>query len=58
MELKNIVALTYATSRRPNDQLVEPAMNAGLEVTSIGDCYAPRSLLSATAHGFSVGCQI
>ena len=57
-ELCGIAALTYSTSRLPNDQLMEPSKSAGLEVISVGDCFAPRSLLSATAQGFSIGCQI
>ena len=58
IRLRDIVALTYSTSRRPNDQLLGPAIRAGLNVKCVGDSFAPRSLLSATAHGHVVGCQI
>ena len=57
-ELSNISALTYSNARAPNNQLLKPLQEAGLDVVCAGDCYAPRSLLAATSQGFSVGCSI
>lgn len=57
-ELSEVVAITYATSRRPNDQLAKPLEDAGYKVVRIGDCYAPRSLLAATGQGFATGCEL
>lgn len=57
-ELSDVAAITYANSRQPNDQLLQPLQAAGYKVTCVGDCFAPRSLLAATAQGFAVGCEL
>lgn len=56
--IENVVALTYATSRVPNDALAAPLSRAGLTVTAIGDCRAPRSVLAATREGYEVASAL
>ncbi len=53
--IDNIVSLSFATPRRPNDALAAPLRAAGVEVHLVGDCYAPRSVLAATSDGHRVG---
>jgi hypothetical protein len=53
--LKDVALLTYATSRAANDQLAAPLRAAGLEAHAIGDCFAPRLVLNATAEGHRLG---
>jgi 2,4-dienoyl-CoA reductase-like NADH-dependent reductase (Old Yellow Enzyme family)/thioredoxin reductase len=54
-EIDNVAALTFATPRVPNDQLLSPLQAAGLDVRVIGDCFAPRSVLVATREGHALG---
>jgi thioredoxin reductase len=56
--IDDVALLTYATARLPNDALAEPLRAAGLEVHLAGDCYAPRSVLTATTEGHRVGNQL
>lgn len=56
--LDDVVAITYATARVPNDELREPLEAAGIEVQLVGDCYAPRTVLAATRQGYSVGMAL
>jgi thioredoxin reductase len=56
--LDKVVALTFATPRIPNDELLTPLTKLGITVHAIGDCYAPRSVLSATQDGHAVGLAI
>lgn len=51
----DVALLTYSTPRIPNVELFEPLARAGFDVRAIGDCYAPRHLISATADGHKVG---
>ena len=53
--VEDVVLLSYATPRVPNDALAAPLQAAGVEVQMIGDCYAPRSVLAATRDGHRVG---
>ncbi len=56
--LTDIVGVTYATARQPNDDL-QAALQAQLaDVRTIGDCYAPRSLLSATRQGYRTAMEL
>ncbi|MEM7283666.1 MAG: FAD-dependent oxidoreductase, partial [Pseudomonadota bacterium] len=55
--IEDVVALTYATPRQPNDELLEP-LQKGLPVDAIGDCYAPRSVLTATREGHWLGVEL
>lgn len=56
--LENVVLLAHAMPRIPDDDLAAPLRAAGLEVRTIGDCHAPRSLLVATQEGYRVGLSI
>ncbi len=56
--IEDVIAITYATARKPDDRLAAPLTEAGLEVITVGDCHAPRSVLSATRHGHSVGLSL
>lgn len=56
--LDGIVAVTYATARRPNDGLRSDLEKAGVKAIPIGDCYAPRTILAATREGFEVGSTL
>ncbi|MEO7385341.1 MAG: FAD-dependent oxidoreductase [Gammaproteobacteria bacterium] len=57
-ELADVVAVTFATSRVPDDQLRATFEAAGREVHLVGDCYAPRSVLAATRQGYEVGMTV
>lgn len=56
--IADLALFTYATARVPDDQLAEPLRAAGVEVRLVGDCYAPRSVLAATADGHRAGNQL
>ncbi len=56
--LGDVVALTYATPRVPDDGLRPVFEAAGREVHLVGDCYAPRSVLAATSQGYAVGISV
>lgn len=56
--LDKVMALTFATPRIPNDELITPLVELGINVRAIGDCYAPRSVLAATRDGHAVGLTI
>jgi hypothetical protein len=57
-ELNELAALTYSTSRTPNDSLGKVLAATGREVFLAGDCYAPRSVLAATRQGYQVGIDV
>lgn len=54
-DLENVAIACYSTPRCPTDALVAPLRRAGILVEVIGDCFAPRSALSATGDGHRVG---
>lgn len=56
--IDNVMLFTYATPRVPNDELAEPLRKAGVELHLIGDVYAPRFVVTATAEGYKVGNTI
>lgn len=56
--LDDVVALTYATPRVPDDGLRAALEAAGRVVHLVGDCYAPRSVLAATRQGYAVGMAV
>jgi len=56
--IDNVVALTHASSRVPNNELRRPLQEAGLEVIAVGDCRAPRSLLATTKEAYEVAARI
>ena len=53
--IENVTLLTYATPRQPNDALLEPLRALGFAVHTIGDAYAPRFVVTATAEGHRIG---
>jgi 2,4-dienoyl-CoA reductase-like NADH-dependent reductase (Old Yellow Enzyme family) len=53
--IEDVALLTYATPRRPADDLAEPLRQAGVEVHLVGDCQCAADLLSATATGHEAG---
>jgi len=56
--IDNLALLTYSTPRRPNDQLLEPLRDAGLEVHTVGDCRNARDVFSATTEGHGAGMAV
>jgi 2,4-dienoyl-CoA reductase-like NADH-dependent reductase (Old Yellow Enzyme family) len=58
IDVRDVSLLTYATPRAPDDSLAAPLRSRGIEVHLIGDCYAPRTLLSATSDGHRVGVTL
>ena len=56
--LSGVVALTHASSRVPNDQLLEPLRAQGCQVLMIGDAKAPRSLLATTREAYQIACSL
>lgn len=56
--IEDVALITFATPRRPNDELVAPLRERGVELHLIGDCKAPRSALAATREGHSVGNEL
>ena len=50
--LESVATVIHASSRVPNDFLLDPLLATGLEVIPIGDCKAPRSLMAATQEGY------
>ena len=57
-ELEEVIALSYATPRIPQDSLRQALVATGCETILVGDCYAPRSVLAATRHGYEVGNSV
>jgi 2,4-dienoyl-CoA reductase-like NADH-dependent reductase (Old Yellow Enzyme family) len=58
VEIDNVALLTYSTARLPNDALAAPLRARGLPVHLIGDCYAPRWLMTATMEGHALGNKL
>jgi len=56
--IEEVVALCYATARRPCDALATPLREAGVSVIPVGDCRAPRGVLAATREGYEVGMRL
>ena len=56
--IDDVVAVTHASSRIPNDELLVPLQAHGLDVRTIGDCRAPRSLLATTREAYLVANQL
>ena len=57
-EIAEVVLLTYSTPRVPDDALAAPLRAAGVEVHLVGDCYAPRTVMSATSDGHAKGHEL
>ncbi len=56
--IEEVVAITYATARVPRDELRAPLTEQGIEVHTIGDCHAPRSVMAATRQGYQAGLSL
>ena len=56
--IDNVVAVTHASSRIPNNALQAPLEAAGLEVILAGDCRAPRSLLATTREAYELANRL
>lgn len=56
--LDDIAAITYSTARVPNLSLMRPLLDAGIEVETIGDARAPRTVLAATKEGYDTAMAI
>lgn len=56
--VEEVIAITYATARVPDDALRAPLQAAGLTVECIGDARAPRGVLAATREGYEVAMLI
>ena len=52
--LESVATVIHASSRVPNDFLLEPLLAEGLGAIPVGDCKAPRSLMSATREGYDI----
>jgi 2,4-dienoyl-CoA reductase-like NADH-dependent reductase (Old Yellow Enzyme family) len=50
--IPEVALFTHATARIPDDGLAAPLIAAGVDVRLIGDAWAPRSVLTATAEGY------
>jgi hypothetical protein len=50
--LCDVVCVTHASPRVPNDAWLVPLREAGLEVIAIGDCRAPRSVMATTREAY------
>jgi hypothetical protein len=57
-DIDNVAFFAYATPRRPNDELHQALLAAGLSVTVVGDCKIARDTLSATAEGHEAGMNV
>ncbi|MDE2465596.1 MAG: FAD-dependent oxidoreductase [Alphaproteobacteria bacterium] len=56
--IEDVALLSFATPRVPNDALAAPLRDANITVRLIGDCYAPRTVLSATQEGYRTAMEI
>jgi 2,4-dienoyl-CoA reductase-like NADH-dependent reductase (Old Yellow Enzyme family) len=56
--IEDVAFFSYASPRQPNTALLQPLIDAGLLVHTVGDCKSARDALSATAEGYAVGCAI
>ena len=53
--IDDVSLFTYSTPRMPNAELAPALEKAGVELHVIGDVYAPRLVITATADGNRVG---
>lgn len=56
--IEDVVAISYSTSRVPDDALRAPLEAAGVPVISVGDCRAPRTVLAATREGYETALAL
>lgn len=53
--IPDVAFLSYATSRRPNDDLARALREHQVQVFPVGDCQSAAELLAATATGHAAG---
>jgi 2,4-dienoyl-CoA reductase-like NADH-dependent reductase (Old Yellow Enzyme family) len=58
IDLADVALLCYSTPRAADDALARELTTMGVDVRLVGDCYAPRTLLAATAEGARVGLEV
>lgn len=56
--VRDVALMTFATPRIPDDALAAPLRALGVETHLIGDCFAPRWVLNATAEGHRLGLSL
>jgi hypothetical protein len=56
--IPQVAFLSFATPRRPRNDLLEPLRAAGIEVQAIGDARGPGPLMAATADGNRAGMGV
>jgi hypothetical protein len=56
--IEDVVLLTYATPRAPDDALAGALQAAGIDVVLVGDARAPQEMLFATASGHDAGEKV
>ncbi len=56
--IENVAFFSYASPRKPDDELFASLKNAGIDVRKIGDCRVARNIIAATAEGDAVGREI
>ena len=57
-DIDEVVAVAHASSRVPNSELQPLLEAAGIPVTAVGDCRAPRSLLATTREAYEVANRL
>jgi len=57
-DIENVAFFAFAAPRRPNNELHQALLSAGLNVTLVGDCKIARDTLSATTEGHEAGMKI
>ncbi len=58
LRIDDVVALTYATGRKPNLDLTSALKAHGIAVDLVGDARAPRGVLAATREGYDVAMAL
>jgi len=56
--IDNVTFLSWSTPRAPEDRLVVPLREAGIDVRLVGDCRSARGVLEATSEGHAAGNTI
>ncbi len=56
--IDNVTFLSWSTPRAPEDRLVAPLREAGIDVRLVGDCRSARGVLEATREGHAAGNTI
>lgn len=56
--ITDVALFTFATARAPDLSLEQPLRAAGIVPQMIGDCWAPRTILAATAEGYRAAMSL